>query len=67
MKKENGFTLVEILVALFIGSLMMVAIYSVVNSAQRSSTGIERKVLAPGCAQRPGLNGDGNTDGILQP
>ena len=46
MKKENGFTLVEILVALFIGSLMMVAIYSVVNSAQRSSTGIERKVLA---------------------
>ena len=46
MKKENGFTLVEIIVALFIGSLMMVAIYSVINSAQRTSTGIERKVIA---------------------
>lgn len=46
MKKENGFTLVETIVALFIGSLMMLAIYQVVDSAQRSSTGIERKVTA---------------------
>jgi prepilin-type N-terminal cleavage/methylation domain-containing protein len=46
MKKENGFTLVEAIVALLIGSLMLVAIYAAVNSAQRSSSGIERKVVA---------------------
>lgn len=44
MKKENAFTLVEVIVALAIGSMMMVAIYATVNSAQRSSSGIERKV-----------------------
>ena len=43
---KNGFTLVEILVALAIGTLMLMAIYSAVNSAQQSSTGIERKVTA---------------------
>ena len=46
MKKENGFTLVESIVALFIGSLMLVAIYAAVNSAQRSSSGVERRVSA---------------------
>jgi prepilin-type N-terminal cleavage/methylation domain-containing protein len=46
MKKENGFTLVEAIVALFIGSLMLVAIYAAVNSAQRSSSGVERRVGA---------------------
>jgi prepilin-type N-terminal cleavage/methylation domain-containing protein len=46
MKNNNGFTLVEVLVALAIGTLMLMAIYSVVNSAQRSSAGIERKVIA---------------------
>jgi prepilin-type N-terminal cleavage/methylation domain-containing protein len=46
MKKENGFTLIEIIVALFVGSIMLAAIYSAVNSAQRTSTGIERKVIA---------------------
>jgi prepilin-type N-terminal cleavage/methylation domain-containing protein len=46
MKKENGFTLVEAIVALFIGSLMLVAIYAAVNSAQRSSSGVERRVSA---------------------
>ena len=46
MKNEDGFTLVEAIVALFIGSLMMVAIYTIVNSAQRSSSGIERRVIA---------------------
>jgi prepilin-type N-terminal cleavage/methylation domain-containing protein len=43
---KNGFTLVEIIVAMFIGLLALAAIYSVVNSAQKSSTGIERKVIA---------------------
>jgi prepilin-type N-terminal cleavage/methylation domain-containing protein len=43
---KNGFTLVEIIVAMFIGVLMLMAIYAAVNSAQRSSTGIERKVIA---------------------
>ena len=43
---KNGFTLVEILVALGIGTMMMMAIYSAVNSAQKSSSGIERKVIA---------------------
>ncbi len=44
--KKNGFTLVEILVALGIGTMMMMAIYSAVNSAQKSSSGIEGKVIA---------------------
>jgi prepilin-type N-terminal cleavage/methylation domain-containing protein len=46
MKNKNGFTLVEILVAMAIGTLMLMAIYSVVNTAQQSSSGIERKVIA---------------------
>ena len=46
MKKEHGFTVVEILIALLIGSMMMTAIYGVVNMAQRTSTGVERKVIA---------------------
>jgi prepilin-type N-terminal cleavage/methylation domain-containing protein len=43
---RNGFTLIEVLVALGIGIFMMMAIYGVINHAQRSSTGIERKVVA---------------------
>jgi len=46
MKKENGFTLVETMIALFIGMMMLTAIYTVVNSAQRSSSGVERRVIA---------------------
>jgi prepilin-type N-terminal cleavage/methylation domain-containing protein len=46
MKKENGFTLVELIIALFIGSLVLTAIYSFLNLSQRSSSGIERKVAA---------------------
>ena len=46
MKKANGFTLVELLVTLLIGGIMMVAIYGAINAAQRSSTGIERRVVA---------------------
>jgi prepilin-type N-terminal cleavage/methylation domain-containing protein len=46
MKKENGFTLVELIVAVFIGSMLLTGIYAFVNMAQRSSSGIERRVSA---------------------
>ena len=46
MKKENGFTLLEVIVALFIGSFMMVAIYAAIDTAQISSSKIERRVIA---------------------
>ncbi len=45
-KAQRGFTLAETLVALVVGMIMLVAIYSVVNMAQKSTTGIERKVVA---------------------
>ena len=47
-KKSKGFTLVEILFALFIGGLLVSAIYFVLISGQKSSVGIERKVAAQG-------------------
>lgn len=46
MKNQNGFTLVEVLIALLIGSVMMMGIYAAVNSAQSSSNRIERRVIA---------------------
>jgi prepilin-type N-terminal cleavage/methylation domain-containing protein len=46
MKKENGFTLVEIIIALFIGTIMLVGIYATINSAQLSSSGVERRIIA---------------------
>ena len=45
-KAQRGFTLAETLVALVVGMIMLLAIYSVVNMAQKSTTGIERKVVA---------------------
>ena len=47
-QKSQGFTLVEILFALFIGALLVSAIYFVLISGQKSSIGIERKVAAQG-------------------
>jgi prepilin-type N-terminal cleavage/methylation domain-containing protein len=47
-KKTQGFTLVEILFALFMGALLVSAIYFVLISGQKSSVGIERKVTAQG-------------------
>lgn len=46
MKVSKGFTLVELLIALFVGALMMTAVYGVVNMAQKSSSGIERRVVS---------------------
>ncbi|HUN55114.1 MAG TPA: prepilin-type N-terminal cleavage/methylation domain-containing protein [Smithella sp.] len=46
MNKENGFTLIETLLALMIGSLVLMAIYAAINSVQTSSSKIESKVAA---------------------
>jgi prepilin-type N-terminal cleavage/methylation domain-containing protein len=43
---NKGFTLVELLIAIFVGSLIMVAVYGAVNMSQRSSSSIEKRVIA---------------------
>jgi len=43
---NKGFTLIEIIIALFVASIIMAAMYGAVNMAQHTSTGIERKVIA---------------------
>jgi prepilin-type N-terminal cleavage/methylation domain-containing protein len=45
-RKDKGFTLVEILMAVFIGLILLGAVYVTLNSGQRSSAGVERKVAA---------------------
>jgi prepilin-type N-terminal cleavage/methylation domain-containing protein len=45
-KNSRGFTLVEILFALFVGLLLMAAVSVTMISGQRSSAAIERKVAA---------------------
>ena len=46
MKNKNGYTLVEALIALLMGSLVLMAIYSAINTVQTSSSKIESKVAA---------------------
>ena len=46
MKKHEGFTLVEILVSMFVGMLIIGAIYAAVVSSQRSTASVEQKVVA---------------------
>ncbi len=46
LKSKKGFTLVEILLALFIGLVLLATIYFSVVSGQRSSVAIESKVVA---------------------
>jgi prepilin-type N-terminal cleavage/methylation domain-containing protein len=46
MKGMKGFTLVELMVALGVTTVLMAAVYLAVNAAQRHSSGIERKVTA---------------------
>jgi prepilin-type N-terminal cleavage/methylation domain-containing protein len=46
LKKKEGFTLVELLLAVFISLVMLTAIYFAVTSAQRSSKGVDIKVAA---------------------
>ena len=44
--QSKGFTLIEILMALFIGLILLAAIYVSVSTGQKSSAGVERKVAA---------------------
>jgi prepilin-type N-terminal cleavage/methylation domain-containing protein len=46
VNREKGFTLVEILFALVVGLVLLGAIYAVVESGQRSSVSLEKKVVA---------------------
>ena len=46
MKNIKGFTLIEILMALFVGLLLLGVVYISVESGQRSSMAIERKTIA---------------------
>ncbi|MHB8137500.1 MAG: PilW family protein [Smithellaceae bacterium] len=46
MKKlRNGFTLVELLIAVVVGLVIMAAIYAMVNMGQGSAAGVGRKVV----------------------
>ncbi len=46
MKKQKGFTLVEILISIVVGMVILLAVYAAVVTGQRSTSGIERKVIA---------------------
>jgi type II secretory pathway pseudopilin PulG len=46
MKKHDGYTLVEIMVAIFVGMVIIAAIYAAVVSSQQSTSNVERKVVA---------------------
>lgn len=46
LKKKEGFTLIEVLLAVFISLVLLTSVYFAVTSAQRSTTGVEIKVAA---------------------
>jgi len=46
VNRDKGFTLVEVLFALMVGLILLSAIYAMVESGQRSSVSLERKVVA---------------------
>jgi len=46
MRLEKGFTLVEILISIAVGMVILLAVYAAVVTGQRSTSGIERKVIA---------------------
>lgn len=43
---EKGFTLIEIIAAMTIAMILLLSVYEVINMAQKSTTGIDRKVIA---------------------
>jgi len=45
-RRASGFTLVELILAMFVGGLLMSAVYFTMISGQKSSAGVERKVAA---------------------
>lgn len=46
MRKQEGYTLVEVVVSIAVGLVIIAAIYAAVNMAQRSSVNVERKTAA---------------------
>jgi len=46
LRRESGFTLVELMLALFVGGVLLTAVYVMMISGQRSTAGVERKVAA---------------------
>jgi prepilin-type N-terminal cleavage/methylation domain-containing protein len=44
-KLKNGFTLVELIIAMVVGLVIMLAIYSMMDISQKSSSGVGRRVL----------------------
>lgn len=46
MLNKKGFTIVELLTAMVVGTIVMAAVYAVINLSQKSSAGIERRVVA---------------------
>jgi prepilin-type N-terminal cleavage/methylation domain-containing protein len=46
MKKQKGFTLVEMVTSIAVGMVIILAIYALVNVGQRSTVNVERKVAA---------------------
>ena len=43
--KKNGFSLVELIIAVAVGLLIMTAVYAIINLAQSSSVSVGRKVV----------------------
>ena len=43
--KKNGFTLIELIIAVFVGGVILTAVYASINMAQRSSASVGRKVV----------------------
>jgi len=46
LRRVGGFTLVELILSLFVGGLLMSSVYLMMISGQKSSAGVERKVAA---------------------
>lgn len=44
-KAKNGFTLVEVLIALVVGLVIMAAVYGVMNMSQHSSAALDRRII----------------------
>lgn len=45
MMKKNGFTLIELMIAMVVGIIIMAAIYALMNTSQESSVGVNRKIM----------------------